>query len=208
MTVTNEIGFTARSLRLVLFTDKGSMVANEVPMAPTIKDARGWYRVYCPLSRFAGAAGASTLTGVGLFADESEAFYLGQIRLVVDRTEVKATLKAEPAITQTGKVTEFSVGLTGGNIDPEVAWDFDTVDGVKRQAVGGKVKYIFKKPGDYVVTAVIEDKSGVQQPIRKQIGVRVEKGPEVALPPGESKLAGSETTGGAAGSKRPTFEVK
>jgi len=208
--VTTEIGFSARSLRLVLFTDKGSMVANEVPMAQTVKDSRGWYRVYYPLSRFSGATGATTLRAVGLFADESEAFYLGQIRLVIDKTQVKSTLKAEPAITQTGKVVEFSVGLTGGNIDPDIAWDFDESDGVRKQAVGDKVKYVFRKAGDYVVTAVIEDRSGVQEPMRKKIGVRVEKGPEVATPAsGGSTLAGSGNTGGAtAAGKRPTFEVQ
>ena len=208
--VTTEIGFSARSLRLVLFTDKGSMVANDVPIAQTVKDGRGWYRVYYPLSRFTGATGATTLRAVGLFADESEAFYLGQIRLVIDRTQVKSTLKAEPAITQTGKVVEFSVGLTGGNIDPDIAWDFDEADGVRKQAVGDNVKYVFKKPGDYVVTAVIEDRSGVQEPMRKKIGVRVEKGPEVATPAsGGSTLAGGGNTGGAtAAGKRPTFEVQ
>jgi hypothetical protein len=192
-----------------LFTDKGQLVANEVPISESLKGERGWYRIAYPLSRFTGVGEASRLDGVGVFADEQETLYLGQVRLVIDKTAVKSTLKAEPAITQTGKVVDFTVGLSGGNIDPEIAWDFNESDGVKRQAVGDKVKYVFKEPGDYIVTAVVQDRYGVQEPIRKQIGVRVEKATEPV-----KASAASETRGGLAESaikgaeKQPTFEVK
>jgi len=170
-----EIGFSARNLRLVLYTDKGVMIANEVPLEQAVKDDRGWYRVSWPLTRFSPAEGATQLQALGFFSDEADTFYLGQVRLLVDHQAVKATLKAEPSIATTARVIGFSIELTGGQIDPDIAWDFNDADGIQRQAVGPKVKYLCKQPGDYVVTATITDRSGLQPEIKKTIGIRVEK---------------------------------
>ncbi len=111
-----ENGFSAHNLRLILYTDKGVMIANEVPLDQGGKGERGWYRVSWPLIRFSPASGAAQLEGVGLFSDEAEAFYLGQVRLLVDRQTVKFTLKASPTITKTNRVIDFSVELSGGRL--------------------------------------------------------------------------------------------
>jgi hypothetical protein len=194
-----EIGFSARNLRLVLYTDAGTMVANEVPIAEGVKDDRGWYRVSWPVARFSQAAGATQVQAVGLFSDEAEVFYLGQVRLLIDRQAVKAAVKAEPGVTKTGAVVEFSTELTGGAIDPEVTWDFDEGNGVQKQAVGPKVKYVFKKPGDYIVTATIADRSGIQPEVKKTTGVRVEQAAEPRDAAGKPK---------ATKEREPVIEVK
>ncbi len=195
-----EIGFSAHNLRVVCYTEAGPMVANAIPLEQGTKDDRGWYRVSWPLARFSQVTGASQLQAVGLFSDEAEQFYLGQIRLIVDRQAVKATLKAEPTITATNRVIEFSLECTGGAIDPEVSWDFNDIDGLQRQAVGPKVKYVYKKPGDYIITATLEDRSGIQPKVTKSIGVHVEKNTE----PGESKPVSS----GLGEKKEPVIEVR
>ena len=184
------------------------MIANGVPVEQTLKDERGWHRVAYPLTRFAGDAGAGRLEAVGIFTDEQEEFYLGQVRLVIDKTAVKSAIKAEPAITQTGKVVEFSVDLTGGNIDPDVAWDFDESDGVKRQAVGPKVKCVYKQPGDYIATAVVEDRSGVQDPVRKKIGIRVQQATAVEKTKETTTGGLADSTLGSSTRKQPVIEVK
>jgi hypothetical protein len=171
-----EIGFTAHFMRLVLFTDKGRAVAQSVPIDDQWKDAGGWYRVSYPLSRFVGAQGASRLQAVGVYTDEADTFYLGQVRLISDTAPVKATIKGDPNNTTTGKVIDFSIAFSGGYLDPKVSWDFNDADGIQKQAAGTKVKYLYTKPGDYMVTATVEDRTGVQTAFQKQYGVHIEQG--------------------------------
>jgi hypothetical protein len=171
-----EIGFTAHFMRLVLFTDRGEAVAQSVPIDDQWKDANGWYRVSYPLSRFVGAHGATRLQAVGVYTDEADTFYVGQVRLISEYAPVKATIKGDPANTTTGTVVDFSIAFSGGYLDPKVSWDFNDADGIQKQAAGTNVKYFYTKPGDYMVTATVEDRTGVQTAFQKQYGVHVEQG--------------------------------
>jgi len=159
---------------VVLFTDEGVMVADSIPVDGSVKDQRGWVPVSVALSDFKGAADASTIRAVGVFADESDVFYVGRVGMVVDRSAVRVTLKATPSVTRVDNVVEFTATLKGGPIAPKISWDFDKSDGIQRQAVGGKVKYAYKEPGDYLVTCAIADRSGVRAKMTQEIGVRVE----------------------------------
>jgi hypothetical protein len=172
-----EIAFSLTRLRLVLFTDQGTMMADSPLVGLAPKDQRGWVPVTVALSGFHGAEGAKSLQAVGIYADQADVFYVGQVRLISDRTEVKAVVKAEPSITRTGQVIDFSVNLSGGPEDAEVSWDFDKSDPGKHLAAGRQVKYIYQKPGDYLVTCTIEDRAGVRQPLVKTAGVHVEAKP-------------------------------
>jgi len=167
-----------RSVRVVLFTDEGP-VAAESPVVGTMpKDKRGWFPVTISLTQFRGIQNVKKVRAVGIFADEADVFYLGQVRLLVDRTPVSLELKAEPAIARVGKVIEFSAETRGGAIDPDITWDFNAADGLQEQAVGPKVKYVFKEPGDYMVTCTVKDKAGVRPAISKATGVHIEAASE------------------------------
>jgi hypothetical protein len=166
--------FTLKNLRLVLFTDRGMLVADPVPVGVLGTDERDWIRVSAALSRFRGAEGAGTLRAIGVFADDSDVFYLGRARLVVDKTPVRAALQAGPTISRVDQIINFSLQLRGGPIDPEVSWDFDDSDGVQEQAVGDKVKYAYKAPGDYMATCTVTDRAGVRSPIVNTVGIHVE----------------------------------
>ena len=113
-----------------------------------------------------------------LCADQADSFYLGRIRLLSDQTPMKVTVKVTPSITATGRMIECSAALAGGAIelDPEFAWDFDQSDGLQKQAVGRQAKYIYKEPGDYLVTCTVTDRAGVREPVSETVGVRVERG--------------------------------
>ncbi len=168
--------FTLTRVRVTLFTDAGPLTANSAPVAIMAKDKRGWLAVMVPLSQFAGIAEAKVVTAIGVYADQTDVFYLGQVRLVIDHTAVRALVKADPSITVVNRVVEFTAEVSGGAIDPECSWDFDSSDGIQRQAVGDKAKFIFKKRGDYIVTCTIADRAGVREPLVKMIGVHVEGG--------------------------------
>jgi len=169
-----ELAFTLHNLRLVLFTDQGVMVADPVTVGLMPNDERGWVPVSVPLSSFRGAEDANNVHAVGVFADESDVFYLGRVSLIVDHTAVRATVTAEPGITQVNQLIEFSASLRGGTIDPKISWDFDDDDGLQEEAFGPKVRYVYHEPGDYLVTCTVTDRSGARLPIVESTGVHIE----------------------------------
>ncbi len=167
--------FTMRSLRLVLFTDRGMMiVAENVPVGALAEDKRGWTPVAVPLSRFQGVEEATTVHAVGVFADESDVFYLGRIGLLVDRTPVEIAVEASPLMARPDEIIDFSASLRGGPINPFITWDFDKSNGIQEQAIGAEVQYLYKAPGDYLVTCTVSDRDGVRSPVKKGIGIKVE----------------------------------
>jgi len=171
-----EKAFTLTRVRVTLFTDAGPLTTDSAPVATMEKDKRGWLAVMVPLSKFAGIAEAKAVSAIGIYADQADVFYLAQVRLVIDHTAVRTMVKAEPSITVINRVVEFTAEVSGGAIDPECSWDFDNSDGIQKQAVGSKAKFIFKKSGDYMVTCTIADRAGVREPLVKMIGVHVEGG--------------------------------
>ncbi len=166
--------FVLKNLRVVLFTDQGVMIADSAPVGVMQEDKRGWTRVAIPLSEFKGVEDATNVRAVGVFAGESDVFYLGRVGVVVDRRPVEVIVTAEPSITRVDRVIEFSAELRGGPINPEFSWDFDDSDGIDEDAVGREVKYLYKEPGDYLATCTVRDRGGVQQEAVKTIGIRVE----------------------------------
>jgi PKD repeat protein len=72
-------------------------------------------------------------------------------------------------------VIQFEATLRGGTVDPQISWDFDKQDGVQQQALGKSVKFVYKKPGDYLVTCTVTDKAGVRTPVTKVVGIKVEE---------------------------------
>jgi len=171
---TESKALTARNLRLVLFTDKGMLVADAVPIGFEPRDERGWAPVTVPLAGFKGPKDATQVRAVAVFADESEVFYLGRIRLIEDKRPVEPTITAEPLFANLNQLVAFSVSLRGGPVDPIISWDFDKSNGIQKQAFGHEVKWLYKNPGDYMVTCTITDKAKVRAPATATVGIRAE----------------------------------
>lgn len=169
-----EKAFTARHLRLVLFTDKGQLIADDVPVGVFANDERGWTPVAVSLAQLKGPQGATQVRAVGVFSDESEVFYLGRIRLIEDKRPVEVTVKAEPLFANPDQVIAFTASLRGGPVAPIVSWDFDKSDGIQQQAFGLEVKYLYKTSGDYQVTCTVTDRAKVRPPATAIVGIKVE----------------------------------
>jgi hypothetical protein len=170
---------TLHNLRLVLFTDQGQLIGDPVAVTATSKDKRGWIPVSAALARFTGAKGARELRAVGIFADRSDTFYLGQVRLIVDRTPVKVGVHAKPGVARPDELVDLTTELSGGPVDDaQVSWSFGEGGQEQGQAFGSHVKYIYKKPGDYIVTATVRDKAGVRPPATGSAGVHIEETPK------------------------------
>jgi hypothetical protein len=195
-----EKALTLQSLRLVLFTDEGMMVAEPVRVATTVKDKRGWYPVSAALAQFRGAKGAKSVGAVGIFADQSDVFYLGQVRLIVDHTPPRVALKAEPAVARTDELVDLTADLSGGPVDPEISWNFGDSGQTGPQAFGPHVKCLYKKPGDYVITCTVTDRAGVHTPVVQTTGVHVES---KTTPETTEGSAGEAGTGESTGEERP-----
>jgi hypothetical protein len=157
-----------------LFTDKGMLVADAVPIGFESRDERGWAPVNVSLGEFKGPKDATQIRAVGLFADQSEVFYLGRMRLIEDRRPVEATVTAEPLFARGNQVIAFSVALLGGPVDPVISWDFDKSNGIQQQAFGRQVKWLYRNPGEYQVTCTISDRAKVRAPASATVGIRVE----------------------------------
>jgi hypothetical protein len=166
---------TLRALRLVLFTDAGELVADPVPVVATTKDKRGWIPVTVSLSQFKGTREAKTVRAVGIFADQSDKFYLGQMSLMIDHTPPKIAVKANPGVARTKELIDFTTELSGGPVDARVSWNFGDANEGEAQAFGSHVKYIYQKPGDYLVTCTVSDKAGVRKPVTASTGIHVEE---------------------------------
>ena len=150
------------------------MIASAVSLGAISKDERGWSPVTVALSQMKGAEGATKVRAVGIFADESDVFYVGRVRLLSDSKPVEVTVKAEPLFSRPDQIVEFAASLRGGSVDARVSWDFDKRDGIREQALGMEVKYVYKEPGDYLVTCTVTDKAGVRAPATATVGIRVE----------------------------------
>jgi len=150
------------------------MMASAVPVGAISKDDRGWLPVTVALSQMKGAEGATKVRAVGIFADESDVFYVGRVRLLADSKPVEVTVKAEPLFARPDQIVEFVASLRGGPVDARISWDFDKRDGIRQEALGREVKYIYKEPGDYLVTCTVTDKAGVRAPATTAVGIRVE----------------------------------
>jgi hypothetical protein len=170
-----EKALTIKNMRIVLFTDQGQLIADPVPVIATTKDRRGWIPVSVVLARFSGPKGAREIRAVGLFGDQTDKLYLGQLRLIIDHTPVKVAVKANPGVARTDQLVDFTTELTGGPVDdPQVAWSFGEGEKGQQQAFGTHVRYVYKKPGDFIVTATVKNKAGARAPASGSTGVHIE----------------------------------
>jgi len=169
--------FAARNMRLVLFTDKGQMIADAVPIMVDERDERGWVPVTAPLASLRGSEGATQVRAVGVFTDEAEIFYLGRVRLIADKRPAEVSVVATPQFARPNQIVEFRAKLRGGVIDPLITWDFDKTDGITDQAIGREVKFVYKEAGNYMATCRVTDKAGIREEVTANVGIRVEGEP-------------------------------
>jgi hypothetical protein len=164
---TGKPAFLLRSFRVMLITDKGQMMVDGWPIRNSVLTGGGWRRIAVPLSAFKSPAGeqATLLKGLRLFADRADIFYIGQIRLMVDTTPLRAKVTAKPARAEAGSAVAFQAAVDAGNASTLISWDFDASDGIQVQAQGAKVEWRYEKIGEYVVTCTVSDIYGTKEAV-------------------------------------------
>jgi len=157
-----KASFLLQRLRICLITEKGEMLVEGWPLVPGSLARGGWKRVAMPLAAFksAGSERGERLLGLRIFADRADVFYVGQIRLIVDDAPMYLKIVTEPAQVLTGSKVKFSAEVEAGAATALLSWDFDNRDGLQTDAQGGKVEWIYREPGDYVITCMASDAYG------------------------------------------------
>jgi len=100
---------------------------------------------------------------IAIFGDKYSQFYIGEMEVLTDDTEINASPIEEPIVYVNDNVT-FSGAAEGGASTLHYSWDFDASDGIQEDAVGRSVSHVFKTAGKVTVTLTVSDEDGIKKP--------------------------------------------
>ena len=176
-----------KSIRLIITTTDGKRSEAILQAATSSSNDRGWKQAGIPLQAIKGFQNTNKIVkSVSFAGDVSTAFYVGDIRVINDKTPVRGeptfrTLQTEKNVTNVYSAIGF-----GGSSVLKYTWDFDDADGIQVDAEGQSVRYKYRiasddpanpgsvrKDGVFVVTLTISDAYGLKEPYSTQLKVKV-----------------------------------
>ena len=114
---------------------------------------------------------AAKIKQMAIFGDKYAAFYIGEIGVVTDATEITIS-PLDDQIFFAQQATSFVGNAEGGATTLRYSWDFDASDGIQEDAVGRVVSHIFPRVGSgkngqatYKVTLTVSDVDGIKKPV-------------------------------------------
>jgi len=169
-------------LRVLLLTDQDKDVdsgpvslEDYIVANPAFDDGDGWFRVVVPLKQFKalGARAGGNLSGVALFGDAKDSFYVAAVRLVQDPQALVASAGPDRTVRVDEAVT-FKAAPQPQGADAKYSWDFDEqVQGIEEDEVGPEVTTRFTVPGEYWVTLTVTSPIGDREPQVDRVHVTV-----------------------------------
>ena len=158
-----------------------------IPASTTVGVDRGWKQAGIPLQAIKGFDKTNkVIKDISFAGDVSTAFYLGDIRVIYDRTPIKAEPTFRTAVCGINDSLTVSATGYGGSSVLKYTWDFDAADGIQVDAEGQTVTYRFrtasndlKNPasmrpnGEFTVTLTVSDAYGLKDPYSTTIKVKV-----------------------------------
>ncbi len=177
---------TLSSMRVIITTTDG-LKSEAVLSVSSAGTDRGWKQSSIPLSAIKGFDRTNKVVKQVSFAgDTSTAFYVGELRVVSDKTPIRGEPNVRTMMTNVGIPVVFSATGSGGSSSLKYSWDFDDADGIQVDAEGQAVRHKFRQPsmdqrnpaasrknGEFIVTLTISDAYGVKEPYSTQIKVKV-----------------------------------
>lgn len=154
-----------RSLRIVLDTDRGPVVAEDVWFDHLYQVYPGWTRVFVSLKDFKRTEerAPEKLNRIRLFGDTTDAFYLGQLRFVSDEVPIQPAIVGAPTIeVVAGEEFTFESYAEAGLSVLNYTWDFG--DGQTEETTVPTAEHIYVKPGEYTVTLTASDADKLKEP--------------------------------------------
>ena len=178
---------TLKTMRIIIGTTDGMKSEAFVPAATTTSIDRGWKQAGIPLQAIKGFDKTNKIVkNISFSGDVSTAFYLGDIRVINDRTPIRAETNFKTALCNINNTLTFSAMGTGGSSVLKYSWDFDDADGIQTDAEGSTVKYRFRtasndlrnpstmRPnGEFTITLTVSDAYGLKEPYVTTIKVKV-----------------------------------
>ena len=178
---------TLKMMRLIIATTDGMKSEAFVPAATTVSVDRGWKQAGIPLQAIKGFDKTNKIIkSISFSGDVTTAFYLGDIRVINDRTPIRAETTFKTATCALNDTLTFSARGYGGSSVLKYSWDFDDIDGIQVDAEGSTVKYRFRKAsndlqnaasmrpnGEFTITLTVSDSYGLKDPYVTTIKVKV-----------------------------------
>ncbi len=176
-----------KTMRLIITTTDGKKSEALIPASTTVGVERGWKQAGIPLQAIKGFDKTNKIIkDIAFSGDVSTAFYLGDIRVISDRTPIRAEPSFKSAVASINDSLTFSATGYGGSSVLKYSWDFDDADGIQVDAEGQTVTYRFRtasndlrnpstmRPnGEFTITLTVSDSYGLKDPYVTKIKVKV-----------------------------------
>lgn len=169
-------------MRFLLIMADGSRyeLTRPVDIAPTSDDDGAYVPLSFPLTaalksnkKSGGAVptgDAAKLVQLAIFGDRYQQFYVGEINVVTDETDISVEPLDEQNAVLNDQVT-FTAEAQGGASTLKYSWDLDG-DG-KEDKTGRTVSYTYRKAGTFRVTLTVSDVDNVKKPATTAVDLEV-----------------------------------
>lgn len=162
-----------KMIRLIITTTDGKKSEAYMPTnTSSSAGERGWRTVSVPLQAISGFDRTNkVINQIGLSADTTTTFYVGDMRVVSDSTPIRAEISPKSFNRELGAEMIFGARGEGGSSILKYTWDFDDTDGSDENvdSEGQFVKRKFRKAGSYTITLTVSDYFGLKTKYKTSI---------------------------------------
>ncbi|MCE5313425.1 MAG: PKD domain-containing protein [Armatimonadota bacterium] len=154
------------NVRFVFEAEDGSSISVEEPTGQLDPDDN-WVRIAVPLAKFHLAEEATDFSVKRLlvFSDIANTFYIGEIKLVTDTSQIKVDAIGSQTVAIQDNV--FIVAQAEGGVSNlKYSWDFDSSNGIQEEQTDMVAHYVYTRGGDYTITLTVSDVDGIKQPVQ------------------------------------------
>jgi len=171
---TGATGKPVKRMHVILSFSGGQATECQVDVNAFKLSPDGWMTVSLPLTALKGKLNlpAYKLTRLVITGDGSETFYIGEIRVMRDKTPLQADAGEEKEAGKNYTIVFHGSAKTGDSA-VKYSWDFDNQNGIQEEAVGELVYHCYPKAGDFIATLTVYDIFGLKKPATSTVKVRV-----------------------------------
>jgi hypothetical protein len=151
-------------VRMIVSTTDGKK--SEVYLPLPVSAHNPWHAIAIPLQDITGFDKTNKMIdGLAFSGDATSTYYIGDIRLIHDATDITGEMNAKkPMNLALNDTVEFKGSGDGGSTILKYSWCFDSANGFFEDARGADVKHKFRKAGKYLVTLMVSDYYGAKKP--------------------------------------------
>lgn len=150
-------------------------------VVPPTEDPNDYIPLSIPLAALLKKNGDATsaptgpgaqLKSVAIFGDRYRQFFLGEITIITDETEISVQ-PVEEQIAFVNNTLTFVADAEGGASTLKYLWDFDASDGIQDDAEGRVVNKTFSRAGTFKMTLTVVDADDLKRPATTSVELSV-----------------------------------